>query len=161
MINPRFRVGYVSILCLVLGFLDGASLTQAQPDKEIDRLAKAYRAAKTEFEQRTVCLDAIDTGVIADGRSVAVVDGTDSRNPNWPLAWMTDNTSCELIDCKSDVDCKKGRRKVVAFVDLDNHFNWHFMRQQCDGKWTSKNGTQPIVNAMQNEDEYYVNEYDL
>jgi len=93
MINPRFRVGYVSILCLVLGFLYGTSLTQAQPDKEIDRLAKAYRAAKTEFERRAVCLDAIDTGVIADGRSVAVVDaifGTTYAKklpPGRELAW--------------------------------------------------------------------------
>lgn len=74
MTSPRFRVGYVSILFLVLGFLYGTGLTKAQPDKEIDRLAKAYRAAKTEFERRAVCLDAIDTGVIADRRSVAVVD---------------------------------------------------------------------------------------
>lgn len=74
MMNSRFRVGSVWILCLVLGFLYGTSVRAAQPDKEIDRLAKAYRAARTEFERRAVCLDAIDTGVIARDRSVAVVD---------------------------------------------------------------------------------------
>jgi hypothetical protein len=74
MMNPRFRVGHVWMLCLVLSFLCGTSLTGAQPDKEIDRLAKAYRAARTEFERRTVCREAIDAGVIAEGRSVAVVD---------------------------------------------------------------------------------------
>jgi hypothetical protein len=42
--------------------------------KEIDRLAKTYRAAPTEVKRRAVCLDAIDGGVIARGRSVAVVD---------------------------------------------------------------------------------------
>jgi hypothetical protein len=74
MMNPRFRVGHVWILCLVLSFLCGTSVRGAQPDKEIDRLAKAYRAARTEFERRAVCLDAIDAGVIADRSSVAVVD---------------------------------------------------------------------------------------
>jgi hypothetical protein len=74
MMNPRFRVGYVWTLCLVLSFLCGTSAMGAQPDKEIDRLAKAYRAARTEFERRAVCLDAIDGGVIAEGRSVTVVD---------------------------------------------------------------------------------------
>jgi hypothetical protein len=74
MMNPRFRVGHVWRLCLVLGFLYGTSVRAAQPDKEIDRLAKAYRAARTEFERRAVCLDAIDSGVIAQDRSVAVVD---------------------------------------------------------------------------------------
>jgi hypothetical protein len=56
------------------------SVGQAQPDKEIDRLAKAYRAAQTESERRAVCLEAIDKGVVARGRSVAIVDaifGTD------------------------------------------------------------------------------------
>ena len=47
---------------------------RAQQDKEVDRLAKAYRAARTEFERRTVCLDAIDSGLIGDLRPVAVVD---------------------------------------------------------------------------------------
>jgi hypothetical protein len=46
----------------------------AEQGMEIDRLAKAYRAARTEFERRAVCLDAIDAGVVARGRSVAVVD---------------------------------------------------------------------------------------
>jgi hypothetical protein len=74
MMNPQFRLGHVWILCLVLSFLCGTSVRGAQPDKEIDRLANAYRAARTEFERRAVCLDAIDAGVIAEGRSVAVVD---------------------------------------------------------------------------------------
>ena len=74
MINPRFRVSHVWIISLVLGFLYGTSVRATQPDKEIDRLANAYRAARTEFERRAVCLDAIDAGVIAEGRSVAVVD---------------------------------------------------------------------------------------
>lgn len=74
MTNPRFRVGHVWILCLMLGFLYGTSVKGAQPDKEVDRFAKAYRAAPTEVERRAVCLDAIDAGVIARGRSVAVVD---------------------------------------------------------------------------------------
>ena len=68
------------MLCLVLSFLCGTSVRGAQPDKEIDRLAKAYRAARTEFERRAVCLDAIDAGVIAEGRSVAVVDAIFGTN---------------------------------------------------------------------------------
>ena len=74
MMNPRFRLRDVWMLCLVLSFLCGTSVRGAQPDKEIDRLAKAYRAARTDFERRAVCLDAIDSGVVARGRSVAVVD---------------------------------------------------------------------------------------
>ena len=74
MMNPRFRLGHVWILCLVLSLLYDTSVRGAQPDKEIDRLASAYRAARTESERRAVCLDAIDAGVVARGRSVAVVD---------------------------------------------------------------------------------------
>src|ERR1700747_2837990 len=70
MMNPRFRVGHVWILCLVLSFLSGTTVRAAQ----VDRFAKAYRAARTEIERRAVCLEAIDAGVIAVGRSVAVVD---------------------------------------------------------------------------------------
>lgn len=74
MMNPQFRIGHVWILCLGLSLLYGTSMRGAQPDKEIDRLASAYRAAPTEFERRAVCLDAMDAGVVARGRSVAVVD---------------------------------------------------------------------------------------
>jgi hypothetical protein len=75
MMNSRFRLGYVWTLCFVLIFLNGTSAQRTQPDdKEIDRLAKAYRAAHTEFERRAVCIEAIDAGVIAVGRPVAVVD---------------------------------------------------------------------------------------
>jgi hypothetical protein len=62
------------MLCLVLSFLCGATVVGAEPDKDVDRFAKAYRAARTELERRAVCLDAIDAGVLARGRSVAVVD---------------------------------------------------------------------------------------
>lgn len=82
--NPRFRAGHIWMLCLVLGFLYGTSARGAEPDKEIDRFAKAYQAARTEFERRAVCLDAIDAGVIADDSSVAVIDAifgtTSARN---------------------------------------------------------------------------------
>ena len=74
MMNLRFTIGHIWILCLVMGSLCGTSVKGAQPDRGVDRLAKAYRAARTEFERRAVCLDAIDAGVIADGSSVAVVD---------------------------------------------------------------------------------------
>ena len=74
MTTLRFRLGHLWILCLVLSFLYGTSVTGAQPDKEVDRLAKAYRAARTEVERRALCIDAIDAGVVARDRSVAVVD---------------------------------------------------------------------------------------
>ena len=80
MMNARFRVGHVWILCIVLGFLCDTSVKGAQPDKEIDRLAKAYRAARTESERRAICLDVIDAGVIARGHSVAVVDAIFGTN---------------------------------------------------------------------------------
>jgi len=74
MMNPQLRVGHVWLFCLVLVFLSGTSIWGAQPDKEIDRLAKAYRVARTESERRAVCLDAIDAGVLARDRPVAIVD---------------------------------------------------------------------------------------
>jgi hypothetical protein len=74
MMNPRFKLGQVLILCLLVSVLHGAQLGRAQPDKDIDRLAKAYREAHTEIERRAVCLHAIDAGVVARGRSVAVLD---------------------------------------------------------------------------------------
>ncbi len=77
MVNSRFRRGPVWILCLVLSMLQTRG---AQPDQEVDRLAKAYRAARTESERRAVCLDAIDAGVVARGRSVAVVDAVFGTN---------------------------------------------------------------------------------
>lgn len=80
MMNPRLRIGYIWIVCLVLGFLLSTSVRGTQSDKKIDRLAKAYRAARTEFERRAVCLDAIDSGVIADDRPVAVVDAIFGTN---------------------------------------------------------------------------------
>jgi len=75
MMDPRFKVGHVGMLCLVLIFLNGTSARGTQPhDKEIERLAKAYRGAQTEFERRAVCIEAIDAGVIAVGRPLGVVD---------------------------------------------------------------------------------------
>lgn len=74
--NLWFRVGHLWILCLAFGFLNGTCVSGSQKNKdgEIERLAKAYRAAPTEFERRAVCLDAIDAGVIGRGSRVAVVD---------------------------------------------------------------------------------------
>jgi hypothetical protein len=72
--HPWFRVGHVWVVCLALGLVDGNGVSGAQPDKEIGRLANAYRGVRSEFERRAVCLDAIDAGVIAPGHSVAVVD---------------------------------------------------------------------------------------
>ena len=74
MMNQRFRAGQVWILCFVLSFLYGTSMWGTQPDTQVDRLAKAYRDAQNEIERRAVCLDAIDAGVVARDRPVAVVD---------------------------------------------------------------------------------------
>jgi hypothetical protein len=74
MMNLRFKLGHVLVLCLVLSMALGESIRGAEPDTHIDRLARAYRAARTDSERRAVCLEAIDAGVIARGRSVAVVD---------------------------------------------------------------------------------------
>ncbi len=74
MTTLQFESGHVWIVCLALSFLCGTSVRAAEPDKEIDRLANAYRAAHTEFERRAVCLDAVDSGVIARGRPVVAVD---------------------------------------------------------------------------------------
>ncbi len=74
MTTLRFGQGHISIFCLVLSFLYGTSVRGGQPDREVDRLAAAYRAARTELERRAVSLDAIDAGVVARDRSVAVVD---------------------------------------------------------------------------------------
>ena len=72
--NGQFKFRYVWVLCVVLGVVYGGNANGAQTDKEVDRLARAYRSARTEFDRRAVCLDAIDAGVVARGRPVAVVD---------------------------------------------------------------------------------------
>jgi hypothetical protein len=72
--NPRLRLGHVWMFGLALCLLCGKGMKGAQAAKDIDRLASAYRVARTEFERRAVCLDAIDAGVVTRGRSVAVVD---------------------------------------------------------------------------------------
>jgi hypothetical protein len=74
MMNLRFEFGHVLVLCLVLSLPLGESIWGAEPDTHIDRLASAYLAARTDSARRAVCLEAIDAGVIARGRSVAVVD---------------------------------------------------------------------------------------
>src|ERR1700740_3070851 len=74
MMNSRFKLTYLWIPCLLLILLHGTGVTGAQPDKQIDRLAAAYRTARTEFERRAVFHEAIDAGVVARGRSVVVVD---------------------------------------------------------------------------------------
>jgi hypothetical protein len=74
MMNLRLNLGYVLVLSIVLGLPLGESIWGAEPDTNVDRLTSAYRAARTDSERRAVCLEAIDAGVIAGGRSVAVVD---------------------------------------------------------------------------------------
>lgn len=78
----RFKLGHIWVLCLVFGLLTGVCAHGAPHNKErkTDQLAKAYRAARTEFERRAVCLDAIDAGVIKRGRGVAVVDAIFGTN---------------------------------------------------------------------------------
>ena len=71
--NSLFTVRGCGILFLVLSFLSGASAGGPQQEKEIERLAKTYRAAQTEFERRAVCLDAIDAGIIAQDHSVSLL----------------------------------------------------------------------------------------
>lgn len=82
MMNLWFKVGSIWILCLLSGFLHGTGASGAHPDKqkEIERLAKAYRTARTDFERRAVCLEAIDVGAIARGRPVADVDAIFGTN---------------------------------------------------------------------------------
>ena len=79
----------------------------------------------------------------------------DSKNPNWPSKYMP-KQHCKPIDCNVDVACKQ-QKKVVMFVDLGNYHNWHVMRQQCDGMWTSKNGDRPVLNGIPSPPLYYYN----
>ena len=74
MMKARFRLGHVCLLCIVLSLLCAESARPEQLNINIDRLATAYREARTELDRRTVCLEAIDAGLVARGHSVAVVD---------------------------------------------------------------------------------------
>jgi hypothetical protein len=74
MTHAHFKLSHVWIFCLSLSLLYGEAMSAAQIQKDIDRLATAYRAAKTEFDRRAVCLEAIDAGVVARDRSVSVID---------------------------------------------------------------------------------------
>ena len=95
MMKAPFRLSNVLILSLALWLLYGQSMRPEQPGmKTADRLATAYRAARTELERRAVCLEAIDEGVVARGRSVAVVDAVFGTNyakklprPGGELEW--------------------------------------------------------------------------
>ena len=74
MMKARFRLGHVWLLCIVLGHLRAESARPEQLDTNIDRLARAYREARTDIDRRTICLEALDGGLVARGRSVTVVD---------------------------------------------------------------------------------------
>ena len=74
MMKGRFRLGHVWLLCVVLSLLCAESARPEQQGINIDRLARAYREARTDLDRRTVCLEAIDAGLVARGHSVAVVD---------------------------------------------------------------------------------------
>ena len=74
MMKARFRLGQFWLLCVVVSLLCAESARPEQQDLIIDRLARAYREARTDFDRRTVCLEAIDAGLVARGHSVAVVD---------------------------------------------------------------------------------------
>jgi hypothetical protein len=72
--NRRFSGGRIWILFAALGLLCCQVETGAQADKDIERFATAYRAARTQIERRAVCLAAIDAGVVARDRSVVAID---------------------------------------------------------------------------------------
>ena len=74
MARQRFSFTYVWIFCVLVSLAHSQRTEGAPPTSEIDRFSKAYRAASTEFDRRTVCLEAIDSGVVARGRPVAVID---------------------------------------------------------------------------------------
>jgi len=76
--------------------------------------------------------------------------------------YVEDQLKLALIDCKTKVDCTKDNRtKIVFIVDLNDHTKWHFMRQQCNGKWTSKDGPFPVVNDIPSDTEYYLEEFGI
>ena len=74
MMKAPFRLGHVWLLCIVLSLLCAESARPELLDININRLARAYREARTDLGRRTVCLEAIDAGLVARGRSVTVVD---------------------------------------------------------------------------------------
>lgn len=75
----RLKLRHVGMVCSVLALLvvstsAWGTVPGNKAENEIERLARAYRAARTEGERRAVCLDAIDEGVVARDRPVADVD---------------------------------------------------------------------------------------
>lgn len=44
------------------------------PDRKIELFAKAYQAEKSPFKKRSMCIEAIDEGLIARNVSVSVID---------------------------------------------------------------------------------------
>jgi hypothetical protein len=74
MMKARFKLGHVWLLCIVLSLVCAESARPEPQDININRLARAYREARTDLERRTVCLEAIDAGLVARGHSVAVID---------------------------------------------------------------------------------------
>ena len=74
MMKARFRLGHAWLLCVALSLLCLERARPEQQDINVDRLARAYQQAQTDLDRRTVCLEAIDAGLVARGHSVAVVD---------------------------------------------------------------------------------------
>jgi len=79
-------------------------------------------------------------------------------DPNWPLSYMP-LRACTPIPCDANVGCKKKRRKIAIFIDLNDRSNWHAMRQLCNGQWVSKNGSEPPVTVSGSPIQFYINEF--
>jgi RHS repeat-associated protein len=79
-------------------------------------------------------------------------------DPAWPSNFMP-KRGCFPISCHTDVPCSQ-RRKVIVFVDEEQPWNWHVMLEECNKRYSSKNGTQPLVlNIPGPPIDYYKKEY--
>lgn len=72
------------------------------------------------------------------------VQAADGKSPNVVLPHF----GCKKLDCKDDVDCK-ARAKVKVFEDSRDKTNWHVERQTCDKGWTSKYGSAPLYDHIE------------
>ncbi len=77
------------------------------------------------------------------------------RSPNESPNTVFPKFGCKkLKSCEDGLDCKD-RTKVIVFEDPTNAANWHVMRQECSGTWSSKNGQDSQYFDMPDPEKFY------
>ena len=134
----------------VLGLTPGK---EKDPNDEYNCMAWSlgYTDRWMEADQRAY---SIGGNIPGNGRPMS--DITVGLPPKTTPGTLPKYFGCNKISKDDKCDCDK--RKVVALEDPKHPINWHYERQEDDGKWSSKNGTNPTeYGIFDPEDDYQKN----